>query len=286
MAIGDDFNGPGRSEPAPARPHEPFQKIFFFRRVRGAAGRPPVPGRFRWRRATESTPWLVGYPDRTGVGSGAGRGRPTPRPAMAAGVAHTTGGSSAVRTPARYPTRAPDPSDPAGRNADRESSAGAPGGHPGGCKRALERTFFSRAVCSPPTRPTRPRGSTTAGRDRIDALGRRLRQAGDVGWIANEADPGGACGRWRGQPGGGRRSTRPRGSTGRPPGGCKRALERTFFTRAACSPPRAIQGPKPFSNGLAPRSPATRARISSKAASPAESQGKRRIGAASTRIFR
>ena len=28
--------------------------------------------------ATESTPWLVGYPDRTGVGSGAGRGGPPP----------------------------------------------------------------------------------------------------------------------------------------------------------------------------------------------------------------
>ncbi len=69
-------------------------------------------------------------------------------------------------------------------------------------------------------------------------------------------------------------------------GGCKRALERTFFSRAACSPPRAVQGSKPFSNGLAPRSPATRARISSKAADPAESQGDRRIGAASTRIFR
>src|SRR5512135_2291808 len=40
------------------------------------------------------------------------------------------------------------------------------------------------------------------------------------------------------------------------------------------APPRAVQGSKPFSNGLAPRSPATRARISSKAANPAESQGK------------
>ena len=28
-----------------------------------------------------------------------------------------------------------------------------------------------------------------------------------------------------------------KGGTGRPPGGCKRALERTFFSRAACSPP-------------------------------------------------
>ena len=43
MAIGDDFNGPGRSEPAPARPHEPFQKTFFFEKGswcrRAAAGR-------------------------------------------------------------------------------------------------------------------------------------------------------------------------------------------------------------------------------------------------------
>ena len=143
----------------------------------------------------------------------------------------------------------------------------------GGCKRALERTVLLKGGLQPP-RPTRPRGSTTAGRDRIDALGRRLRQTGDVGWIANEAEPGGGV----------RALARPawrlatihaaKGGTGRPPGGCKRALERTFFTRAACSPPRAIQGPKPFSNGLAPRSPATRARISSKAADPAESQGK------------
>ena len=43
MAIGDDFNGPGRSEPAPARHHEPFQKTFFFEKGswcrRAAAGR-------------------------------------------------------------------------------------------------------------------------------------------------------------------------------------------------------------------------------------------------------
>ena len=43
MAIGDDFNGPGRSEPAPARHHEPFQKTSFFEKGswcrRAAAGR-------------------------------------------------------------------------------------------------------------------------------------------------------------------------------------------------------------------------------------------------------
>jgi Protein of unknown function (DUF1643) len=56
--------------------------------------------------------------------------------------------------------------------------------------------------------------------------------------------------------------------------GCNRALERTVLLKGGLQPPRTVQGPKPFSNGLAPRSPATRARISSKAADPAESQGK------------
>ena len=69
----------------------------------------------------------------------------------------------------------------------------------GGCKRALERTVLLKGGLHPPTRSTRPRGSTTAGRDRIDALGRRLRQTGEVGWIANEADPGGG-GRSRARP--------------------------------------------------------------------------------------
>ena len=198
-----------------------------------------------------------------------------PPAAMAAGVAHATGGPSAVRTPARYPAQPPGRFGPGGSQC-RSGKFGRGTGRPpkeGAANEPWKERFFSRAACSPP-RPTRPRGSTTAGRDRIDALGRRLRQTGDVGWIANEADLGG----------GGRARARPawrlatihaaKGGTGRPPGGCKRALERTFFTRAACSPPRAIQGPKPFSNGLAPRSPATRARISSKAADPAESQGK------------
>src|SRR5512135_2622337 len=98
--------------------------------------------------------------------------------------------------------------------------------------------------------------------------------AADVGWIANEADPEGGV-RSLARPGA-RLSTihATKGAPGDRPGGCKRALERTFFSRAVCSPPRAVQGSKPFPNGLAPRSPATRARISSKAAAPAESRGK------------
>ena len=58
--------------------------------------------------------WLVGYPDRTGVGVGASRGRPPRRPAMAAGVARATGGSSAIRIPARYSSRTPGPFGPGG----------------------------------------------------------------------------------------------------------------------------------------------------------------------------
>ena len=209
-----------------------------------------------------------------GCAGAADRGDPPP-PAMAAGVARATGGSFAVRTPARYPAHRPGRFGP-GWLQCRSGKFGRGTGRPpgGGCKRALERTVLLKGGLQPPPRPTRPRGSTTAGRDRIDALGRRLRQTGDVGWIANEADPGGG-GRARARP-----AWRPatihaaKGGTGRPPGGCKRALERTFFTRAACSPPRAIQGPKPFSNGLAPRSPATRARISSKAADPRGISGK------------
>jgi hypothetical protein len=34
--------------------------------------------------------------------------------------------------------------------------------------------------------------------------------------------------------------------------GCNRAWKERFFSRAACSPPRAVQGSKPFLNGLAP----------------------------------
>jgi hypothetical protein len=167
-----------------------------------------------------------------------------------------------------------DPSDPAGRNADRESSTGAPGGHPGGCKRALERTVLLKGGLQPPPlgrrdhEAPRPQDGTGSTRS-ANCFVRPVTSAGS---------------RTRRTRGGVRSRARPdrrlatihaaKGGTGRPPGGCKRALERTFFSRAACSPPSAVQGSKPFLNGLAPRSPATRARISSKAADPAESQGK------------
>jgi hypothetical protein len=47
----------------------------------------------------------------------------------------------------------------------------------------------------------------------------------------------GAGGRGRGQPGGWRRSTWPSGAPGDRPGAANEPLERTFFSRAACSPP-------------------------------------------------
>ena len=280
---------------APSRPQpgttNPSRKRSSLRRVRGAAGRPPgerQEGRLGVRcgntspdRAPRTSHKLVGP-----------WGAPGP-PIGAAPPASYDGGrclyhrwvlrrpnSGAIIVTSARTVRTRRVAMPIGKGRPGHPAGGRPGG---GCKRALVRKVLLKGGLQPPHSAD---ASTTAGRDRIGALGRRLRQTGDVGWIANEAEPGG----------GGRSLARPawrpatihaaKGGTGRPPGGCKRALERTFFTRAACSPPRAIQGPKPFSNGLAPRSPATRARISSKAANPAESQGKRWIGAASTRIFR
>ena len=248
--------------------------------------------RRRWRRPL---PRLSPTPDWALAGGLPGPGRSrgwgpagaTPMPAMTAGVAHTTGGSSAVRTPARFPTRAPGPFGPRWSQC-RSGKFGRGTGRPpgGGCKRALERTVLLKGGLQPPPRPTRPRGSTTAGRDRIDALGQRLRQTGDVGWIANEADPGGGV-RARARPAW-RLATihAAKGGTGRPPGGCKRALERTFFSRAACSPPGRSRAQSRSRTDLLP-DPLRRGRGSpQRRPSPRNLRGKRRIGAASTRIFR
>ena len=194
MAIGDDFNGPGRSEPAPARHHEPFQKTFFFEkgswcrraaagRAAGGAARGPMRNTSP-DRAPRTSHKLVGSWGAPGPPIGATH----PQPAMAAGVARATGGSSAVRTPTRSHVERPAlrtrrVAMPIGkvRPGHREAARG-------GCKRALERTVLLKGGLQPPHSAD---ASTTAGRDRIDVLGRRLRQAGDVGWIANEADPGG-----------------------------------------------------------------------------------------------
>jgi hypothetical protein len=236
----------------------------------------------RWRRPLPSlspTPRLGLAGGLPGPDRGGGRGRP--------GAAHppaSYGGgrgpyhrwvlrrpnSGALARPSARALRIRRVAMPIGkvRPGHREAAGG-------GCKRALERTVLLKGGLQPPTRPTRPRGSTTAGRDRIDALGRaassgrRRRLDRERGGPGRGRAAAGATGRAAGD------DPPDQGGTGRPPrGGCKRALERTFFSKAACSPPRAVQGSRPFSNGLAPRSAATRARISSKAAAPAESRGK------------
>ena len=126
----------------------------------------------------------------------------------------------------------PDPSDPAGRNADRESSAGAPGDRPRrGLQTSLGKNGSSqgRFAAPPPgqgpaavfwaggaprggvpTRPTRLRGSTTAGRDPESGdrsrLLDRLHQQSLLSWIAfidrhgKPGRPDGARSRWRVSP--------------------------------------------------------------------------------------
>jgi hypothetical protein len=167
----------------------------------------------------------------------------------------------------------PDPSDPAGRNADRERSAGAPGGHPGGCKRALERTILLKGGLQPPLgrrdhEAPRPQDGTGSMR----SAGDFVRPATSAGSRTRRTRAG-AVGRWRGQLSSWRRSTRPREhrETTR---GLQPGLRKNVLFKGGLQPPRAVQGSKPFSNGLAPRSPATRARILSKAADPTESREK------------
>ena len=156
----------------------------------------------------------------------------------------------------------------------------------GGCNRALERTVLLKGGLQPP-RPTRPRGSTTAGRDRIDALGRRLRQAGDVGWIANEADPGG----------GGRARARPawrlatihatKGAPGdRPGGGLQTSLGKNVLFKGGLQPPGRSRAQGRSRTALLP-DPLRRGRGSPQRRPILWNlRGKRRIGAASTRLFR
>ena len=169
-----------------------------------------------------------------GLAGAADRGDP-PQPAMAAGVARATGGSSAVRTPARSHVRAPGRFGHGGSQR-RSGKFGRGTGRPrgGAANEPWKERFFSRAVCSPPDSAD---ASTTAGRDRIGALGRRLRQTGDVGWIANEADPGGACDRWRGQPGGLRRSMRPRGGHRETARGLQTSPRKNVLYKGGLQPP-------------------------------------------------
>ena len=201
------------------------------------------------------------------VGSWVRRGRrserSTPPSAMAAGVAHTTGGSSAVRTPARYPTQAP---------ALRTSLVAMPigkirPGHREAARRGLQTGLGKNGssqgrLAAPPSADP-----TTRLHDRRTGPDRRARPAA-------ASDRRRLLDRERGGPGrgvrslartGGRRATihATKGAPGDRPGAANEPWkERSFQGRFAA--PRAVQGSKPCSNGLAPRSPATRARISSK----------------------
>ena len=205
MAIGDDFNGTGRSEPAPARHHEPFQKTFFFRRVRGAAGRPPGERQEGRLGVRCGTPRQTEPQERRTSPSvlGARRGRRCRRPPPASyGGGRCSGhrrvlcrpNSDALSNTIARTLRTRRVAMPIGKVRPGHREAARRGLQPG-----LGKNGSSQGRLAALPRPTRPRGSTTAGRDRIDALGRRLRQTGDVGWIANEADPGGG-GRARARP--------------------------------------------------------------------------------------
>ena len=209
-----------------------------------------------------------------GRAGAADRGDP-PQPAMAAGVARChrrvlrrpNSGTLSDATARTLRTRRVAMPIGKVRPGHREAAQG------GGCKRALERTALLKGGLQPPPgrrdheapRPQDGTGSTHSASDFVrpaTSAGSRTRRT-----------RAGAGGRGRGQPGGWRRSTQPRGAPGDRPGAANDPWkERSFQGRFAA--PRAVQGSKPCSNGLAPRSPATRARISSKAASPAESQGK------------
>ena len=119
---------------------------------------------------------------------------------------------------------------PAGRKVDRERSAGAPGDCPGGLQTSLEKNVLFKGGLQPPpgrgpaavlraggaprggvpTRPTRPRGSTTAGRDPESGdrsrLLDRLHQQSWLSWNAfidrhgRPGRPDGARSRWRVSP--------------------------------------------------------------------------------------
>ena len=194
---------------------------------------------------------------------------------MAAGVARATGGSSAVRTPTRYPTRAPGPFGPGGSQCRSGKFGRGTGRTPReGLQTDLGKIrFFSRAACSPPSAD-----ATTRLHDRRAGPDRRARPAA-------ASDRRRRLDRERGGPGRGVRSlARPawrratihaaKGAPGDRRGAANEPWKERSFQGRLAAPPRAVQGSKPFSNGLAPRSPATRARISSKAAAPAESQGR------------
>ena len=133
-------DGPGRSEPAPARHHEPFQKTFFFRRVRGAAGRPPgerQEGRLGVRCGTpRQTEPQERRTSSSVLGARRGRrsGRPTPRQLWRPALPVPPAGPPPSELRRALTSERPGASDPTGRNAEWLGSAwcrkvlGPPGG--------------------------------------------------------------------------------------------------------------------------------------------------------------
>ena len=156
----------------------------------------------------------------------------------------------------------------------------------GGCKRALERTVLLKGGLQPPLgRPDHAAPRPQDGTGSTRSAGGCVRPATSAGSRTRRTRAG-ACGRWRGQPGGWRRSTRPRGAPGDRPGAANEPWkERSFQGRLAAPPGRSRAQsrsrtawlPDPLRRGRG--SPQRRPR-------PRNLRGKRRIGAASTRIFR
>ena len=170
----------------------------------------------RTDRAPRTSHKLVGPWDSPGPPIGATH----PQPAMAAGVAFTPGGSFAVRTPtALSNTRAPGPFGPGG--SQRRSGKFGPGhrkGRPGGAANEpwKERSFQGWFAAPPGRRdPAAPRPQDGTGSMR--SAGGCVRPATPAGSRTRRTRAG-AGGRGRGQPGGWRRSTRPRGAPGDRPG--------------------------------------------------------------------
>ena len=226
-----------------------------------------------------------GYPDRAGVGGGDRPGRP-PRPAMAAGVARATGGSSAVRTPARFTSEPPGRFGHGGSQR-RSGKFGRGTGRPpgGGCKRALERTVLLKGGLQPPHS-----ADATGLHDRRTGPDRRARPA-------TASDRRRRLDRERGGPGRGRAvagaaslaaGDDPRGQGGHreTARGLQTSLGKNVLFKGGLQPPGRSRAQSRSRTAWLP-DPLRRGRGSpQRRPIPRNLRGKRRIGAASTRIFR
>jgi hypothetical protein len=165
-----------------------MSQLSSLRRVRGAAGRAAggaARGPMRNTspdRAPRTLHKLVGPWGAPGPPIGATH----PQPAMAAGVAHATGGSSAVRTPARYPAQPPGRFGHSGPQCRAGKFGRGTGRPPEGLQPGLGKNVLLKGGLQPlpgrgpaaavfraggalrggiPARTTRPRGPATARRD-------------------------------------------------------------------------------------------------------------------------